>query len=117
MGGRLTMTQIAESFRRFGVSPTTTSLLIIKISTPSAQVTAQQIQEHLTKSIEGKQVPFEDDVISKLTDLARIKKIYKLNAAGRGGKKETAGGVTETEERKELEIFVLGSMALRGSTN
>jgi EKC/KEOPS complex subunit CGI121/TPRKB len=60
-----------------------------------------------------------------MTDLARVKKIYKLNSAGggnNGGKKGVNGtsglGASGMEdERKELEILVLGSMALRGATN
>jgi EKC/KEOPS complex subunit CGI121/TPRKB len=54
-----------------------------------------------------------------MTDLARIRKIYKLNAGGGGANKAFNGvkGVTAMEESKELEIWVLGSMALRGATN
>ena len=54
-----------------------------------------------------------------MTDLARVRKIYKLNAAGGGGKKISNGvnGTIESDERKELEIQVLGCMALRGATN
>jgi len=50
-----------------------------------------------------------------------VKKIYKLNSfLGGGGKKGVVNGngVTgEEEERKELEMLVLGCMALRGSMN
>lgn len=54
-----------------------------------------------------------------MTDLARIRKIYKLNAAGGGAKKTVNGlnGVSADDESKELEVLVLGSMALRGATN
>lgn len=56
-----------------------------------------------------------------MTDIARVKKLYKLNACGGGGggKKGGANGVSEKiqDERKELEIMVLGAMALRGATN
>jgi EKC/KEOPS complex subunit CGI121/TPRKB len=47
-----------------------------------------------------------------MTDLARVRKIYKLNGGGKNGVK-----VEGEDERKELEILVLGSIALRGSTN
>jgi EKC/KEOPS complex subunit CGI121/TPRKB len=126
----LTPKQIAESFRRFGITPTTTNLLIIKLSTPSSPATAEEVQSHLTASIEGEQVPFEDNVLSQMTDIARVKKIYKLNSNGGGaGKKkgQVNGAVSEglnvngtgsdEDERKELEILVLGCMALRGVTN
>ncbi|APA09305.1 hypothetical protein SS1G_12090 [Sclerotinia sclerotiorum 1980 UF-70] len=109
---------IAESFRRFGITPSTTSLLVVKVAPASS---APQISEHLSSSIEGEAVPFEDETLSKMTDIARVKKLYKLNACGGGGggKKGGANGVSEKiqDERKELEIMVLGAMALRGATN
>ena len=118
---KLKSVQIAESFRRFGISPTTTNLLIIKVSTPSSPFSGAEVQEHLSRVVEGTQVAFTDDVLRSTTDLARIRKIYKLNAEGGGSgpKKGVKGvnGVSEVDERKELEILVLGSMALRGATN
>jgi len=121
---------IAESFRRFGITPTTTNLLIIKVSTPSSPATAEEVQSHLTSSIEGEQVSFEDSVLQEMTDVARVKKIYKLNSSGGGGGKKkgqvngagseglNGNGVgSEVDERKDLEISVLGCMALRGVTN
>jgi EKC/KEOPS complex subunit CGI121/TPRKB len=53
-----------------------------------------------------------------MTDLARVRKIYKLNGGG-GGKNSGVNGVKNggEDERKELEVLVLGSIALRGSTN
>ncbi|KAI9648202.1 hypothetical protein NHQ30_002834 [Ciborinia camelliae] len=107
---------IAESFRRFGITPTTTSLLVVKIAPASS---ASQISEHLASAVEGEAVAFEDGELRSMTDVARVKKLYKLNAGG-GGKKGGANGVTNENaenERKELEIMVLGAMALRGATN
>jgi len=107
---------ISESFRRFGITPTTTNLLIIKISTPTSPTTASEIQSHLSTEIQGEQVPFEDNVLATMTDLARVRKIYKLNAGGwKNGM--TNGMKKEEEDRKELEVLVLGCIALRGSTN
>lgn len=128
---QLTPTQIAESFRRFGITTSTTSLLIIKVYTPSSPTSASEVQAHLTSSIEGEQVPFEDSVLAKMTDVPRVKKIYKLNSGGGGGAKrneQVSGGRMEglsingmgmrtEDERKELENLVLGAMALRGVTN
>lgn len=67
-------------------------------------------------------VPFEDETLSGMTDLGMVRKVYKLNGVGAGsaggGKKGTVNGVgKEVGERKELEILVLGAMALRGATN
>jgi len=62
-----------------------------------------------------------------MTDVARVRKIYKLNSGGGGSKKngQVNGmsveglGVSGTKEgeRKDLEVLVLGAMALRGVTN
>jgi EKC/KEOPS complex subunit CGI121/TPRKB len=64
-----------------------------------------------------------------MTDVARVKKIYKLNAngGGAGGKKNgqlngvaealSVNGTKDAGEREELEVLVLGAMALRGITN
>ncbi|ESZ89935.1 hypothetical protein SBOR_9681 [Sclerotinia borealis F-4128] len=114
---------IAESFRRFGITPTTTSLLIVKVAPASS---AAQISAHLTSVIEGEAVAFEDEVLRSITDVARVKKLYKLNSGGGGGggKKGGMNGVSSEkvaddrkEKEKELEVMVLGAMALRGATN
>jgi EKC/KEOPS complex subunit CGI121/TPRKB len=55
-----------------------------------------------------------------MTDVARVRKIYKLTSGGGGGGgggKRVNGVSGEDEDRRELEVLVLGSMALRGSTN
>lgn len=115
--------QIAESFRRFGITPTTTSLLVIKVLDPSG---ATSISDHLSASIQGTPIPFEDAEIAKITDVTRVKKVYKLNnvpslGGGGGGKKTNGvvngvGGRSGEEGRKELEVLILGAMALRGNS-
>jgi len=115
---------IAESFRRFGITPQTTNLLIIKVSTPNAPFAASSVQEHLTTSVEGEQVEFSDEILQGMTDMIKVKKYYKLNTGTpRGGKsgKGIVGGVgslavKEGGEAKEFEMLILGSIALRGAT-
>ncbi|KAF8865235.1 CGI-121-domain-containing protein [Acephala macrosclerotiorum] len=70
---------IAESFRRFGIQPTTTSLLLIKISTPESQITAEQLSARLATQVQVR--------------------------------------AREVDERREMEVLILGAMALRGATN
>lgn len=92
------------------------------------------VQQHLSESIEGSPLPFEEAEAVKLTDIAKVRKIYKLNNAvknkGINGVKrgkssrdtdEYTGraygdSANDEAERKELEIMVLGLMALRGAT-
>lgn len=116
--------QIAESFRRFGITPTTTSLLLLKLSTPTAPVLASAVQAHLAAAVAGENVPLTDESLAAGTDLGRVRKVYKLNAGGgKAGKRKGAGdgdgdGSGRDEQgRRELEIAVLGAMALRGVTN
>ena len=113
--------QIAESFRRFGISPQTTNLLVVKISTPSSVASAEAVQSHLTQSVEGEQIDFSDAELQNMTDVARVKKIYKLNnsASVNGQAKGNAvnGGGRAGDETKELEMLIIGSIALRGATN
>ncbi|KAA8574710.1 hypothetical protein EYC84_003960 [Monilinia fructicola] len=114
---------IAESFRRFGITPSTTALLVLKVAPASS---APHIAAHLSSAIEGQAVEFDDEVLRSGTDLARVRKLYKLNLAGgagagkkgANGKANGAGASASAEdERRELEILVLGAMALRGATN
>ncbi|KAK7536207.1 kinase binding protein CGI-121-domain-containing protein [Phyllosticta citribraziliensis] len=128
---------IAESFRRFGIQDSTRALLAIKITstTPSApspfpSLPAQTISSHLTANVHGTPLPFADAAIAPFTDLPRVRKIYKLDAAapsarGRNPKKGQAAppplpvngvaGEGKGDERADTEASVLGMMALRGS--
>ncbi|KAL8850595.1 MAG: hypothetical protein Q9221_004465 [Calogaya cf. arnoldii] len=124
---------IAESFRRFGVSPATSSLYAVKLST-TPSVTAATVQQHLSDSIEGDPVPFNDAEIARFTDIGKVRKTYKLSdtvgktnrdkAKGRGHRPGQDEGVDLVDgngcgveaERNGLEVMVLGLMALRGAT-
>jgi len=114
--------QIAASFRTFGVVPATKNLILIKVATPSTpEVTAESVGAHISSAIQGQQVSFNDEEIAKMTDWSKVKKIYKLStvpAVGVG--KKVPNGVADSpcgDELKELEVVILGSMALRGAAN
>lgn len=114
--------QIAASFRTFGVLPTIKNLILIKVTTPSTpEFTAENVANHISSAVEGEQVPFNDEEIAKMTDWAKVKKIYKLHSVpmSSGGKKATNGVVEHPgeDEVKELEVMILGSMALRGAAS
>lgn len=69
-------------------------------------------------AVEGEGVGFEEEVLAGMVDVGRVRKIYKLNGGGGGGKKGVVNGVGhEVEDRRELEVSVLGAMALRGASN
>ncbi len=110
------MPQIAESFRRFGITDTTSNLLVIKLST-SSEITHEKVQQHLRTAVEGTAVEFSDAELSKMTDMARVEKTYKINSHPQVvGKEASCKGTVKAEtEKNELEVIVLGMMALRGA--
>ncbi|KAG9964797.1 CGI-121-domain-containing protein, partial [Aureobasidium melanogenum] len=100
---------IAESFRRFGISDTTQNVLAIKVLSP--ETTAESVSQHLLQNIEGEPVDVSDANFTGLADQARLRKIYKLNVQT---KKGAANGTASKEsEIKELETSILGVMALK----
>lgn len=61
---------------------------------------------------------FSDAVLQTMVDVARVRKVYKLNNSGGGrGIEAAVKESNKLKEERELEVLVLGSMALRGSTN
>lgn len=105
--------QIADAYRRFGVSPSTTDLFVVKIVFPTdtnpVPASADAVSKHLTDNVEGDAVPATDDTIETITDVRAVRKSYKLN-----GLAWLDGIKDELVKRKEIERLVLGGMALRG---
>lgn len=62
---------------------------------------------------------FADSILQETADFARIKKVYKLINRAHGKKKEAAGDLQVVQapgnDVKDLEIAILGAMALRGA--
>lgn len=105
--------QISEAYRRFGVSPSTTDLFVVKITFPSdsspAPALADAISQHLKDNVEGDIVPPTDETISSISDVKAIRKNYKLN-----GLAWLDTIKDEVVKREEIEKLVLSGMALRG---
>lgn len=99
-------------------------MLVIKLSTSPA-VTQETVKAHMEANFQGECVPFCDENLRAMTDLQRVRKIYKLNApvpnASRRIEVHSDNSMnvrTEDEAAigKELEMSILGSMALRGAS-
>lgn len=105
--------QIADAYRRYGVSPTTKDLLVVKVVFPTEEnpqpASADSIWEHLRENVQGDAVPVTDDNIAPGTDISKVRKYYKLD-----GLNWLDSIKDETEKRKEVEILVLSAMAIRG---
>ncbi|KAI9838650.1 MAG: hypothetical protein M1819_004964 [Sarea resinae] len=121
---------ITESFRRFGVNETTKDLIAVKVPASTGRSQAD-VQNHLCDIIEGTICEFDDETLQETTDWQRVKKTYKLSALNhdshsqkkRKGKTEenkepdrTSTAAADLPEKQELEIAILGMMALKGTT-
>ncbi|KAH8423215.1 EKC/KEOPS complex subunit CGI121/TPRKB [Aspergillus melleus] len=106
-------TNIADSFRKFGITDSTKDLLVIKVSVDPS-VTHDTVAAHLSQYIEGSMVPFNDETLSQIADVAKIKKAYKLGALNTTPGNQANG--VQDDQMKRLELSVLAAIALRGAT-
>lgn len=104
------------------MSEKTKDLLVLKVAT-SPEITLANVSQHLSANIKGQECAFDDASFRKVADIDRIRKIYKLGAAAQNGRSSAAfnggsvaNGKGGDEETKQLEVQILGFMALRGAT-
>ncbi|KAK4457737.1 kinase binding protein CGI-121-domain-containing protein [Cladorrhinum samala] len=104
---------IAETYRRWGITPDKTKdLIVVKIVVSADEEEAEterKVWEHLTQHVQGTPVPLTDGEISKATDWPKVRKYYKLN--GVPGLERLKD---EDLKKKQMEKLVLMGMALRG---
>ncbi|QSS61845.1 CGI121 family protein [Histoplasma capsulatum] len=113
---------IAESFRKFGLTDATKDLIVVKVSMPPG-VTNESVAQHLGEVVKGIPLTFDDDNLRLVSDIGRIKKAYKLGSGitkpapraepGKAGQNYSHKPVEM--EMRDLERTILGLMALRGS--
>lgn len=104
--------QIADSYRRFGISSSTKDLIVVKVTHSSETTPAkskESIQEHLTQHVKGSSVDATDTNITATTDMAKVRKYYKLN-----GLAWLDAIKDEQQKHAELETLVVSAIALRG---
>ncbi|KKA17380.1 hypothetical protein T310_8786, partial [Rasamsonia emersonii CBS 393.64] len=109
--------QIADSFRKFGLTDSTKDLLVVKVSV-NPDITHDSVADHLGKVVEGTPVPFNDETLSTISDVGKIRKAYKISppatkSAPGGAATHVNGSLDDT--RRDLEVSVLGAIALRGA--
>ncbi|KAB8074016.1 kinase binding protein CGI-121-domain-containing protein [Aspergillus leporis] len=103
---------IADSFRKFGISDSTKDLLVVKVSV-TPDITHDSVAAHLAQAIEGSPLSFNDETLSQVSDVTKIKKAYKLGALA-----SPAGQVNgaNSDEKRRLQNSLIGAIALRGAT-
>ncbi|CAI6334728.1 unnamed protein product [Periconia digitata] len=113
---------IGESYRKFGIADDTTNLIAIKLSlTP--EVTNASVADHLTAVVQGVGVDEGEDggQLGMFADMAKIRKVYKLNdvrSKGKVAKKPESKDQdeqTKVNERVRMERDIMGIMTLKGS--
>lgn len=114
---------IGESYRKFGISDTTTNLIAVKLSLPkegsaTSDITAESVSKHLGENVKGESIEIgeEGEELGRFADVEKIRGVYKLGDVGKGkGKKGVVNGGVVRDERKELEGVILGMMTIKGS--
>ncbi|CEJ55848.1 hypothetical protein PMG11_02079 [Penicillium brasilianum] len=105
---------IAESFRKLGIADSTKDLLVVKVSV-TPEITHDSVAAHLESSVEGTSVSFDDLTLSEISDINKIKKLYKLGALPSPTAKSDASQPYPDDAKRRLEQSMLGAIALRGS--
>ena len=92
--------------------------MAVKIATdPSFD--RETVHTHLSSVVEGKMTDFSDKELGSITDLNRVRKIYKLgsnNAKPLKGPKSAQTNGHMDDGLHEMEVSILGMMALKGAT-
>lgn len=74
------------------------------------EITRETVAKHLESSVEATPVPFVNDTLSTMSDLAKVRKLYKLNQPT---SKSPDGQVNAV---RALEPLIVGAIAIRGAT-
>lgn len=90
---------------------------MVKVAT-SPDVTLESVTGHLDQHIKGTPLVFDDASLASISDIGRIRKVYKLTSPTSGKKANGVadGGEVAGERHLDfLESQILGSIALRGA--
>jgi EKC/KEOPS complex subunit CGI121/TPRKB len=122
---------IGESYKKFGLGDSTTTLIAVKLPLKSSDgkdwtidptITNESVSQHLGSVVEGINVPIGEkgEELGEWCDVDKVRKVYKLggNAATSKGKEGvTANGESGDKalEKRMMESVILGTIALKGS--
>lgn len=116
---------IGESYKRFGLTDSTTTLIAVKLSitadgASADAISGQSVSQHLGDVVQGTSVEIGEQGVELggCCDVEKVRKAYKLGGdAGSKGKKGVVvnGSGLAKDERKQMESVILGIIALKGS--
>nr|Q0UEM3.2 RecName: Full=EKC/KEOPS complex subunit CGI121 [Parastagonospora nodorum SN15] len=121
---------IGESYKKFGISDTTTHLIAVKLPLKSSdaeakewlvdgEITNESVSQHLGSVVEGTSVEISEkgEELGQWCDIDKIRKVYKLgDGSAKKGKKGAAvngDGAEKEGEKKQMEVVILGTIALK----
>jgi hypothetical protein len=82
----------------------------------SLSTAASNISKHLIDSVDGSLVDFTNANIAVMSDLLKIKNIYKLPVDSKPTASTQVNGLTPDEDQfRQMEAMILGTMAVKGS--
>ncbi|KAK7683058.1 hypothetical protein QCA50_013730 [Cerrena zonata] len=90
---------ISDAIRRYGVSPSTTSLIVVRIGPPSPPST---IQAQMQEVVSGTLSPISE--LKNITDWAKVRKYHKI------GQKMDKDPIKDTQKAHEI---VLSTVAMK----
>ncbi|KAF2273114.1 CGI-121-domain-containing protein [Westerdykella ornata] len=102
---------IGESYRKFGISDTTTALIAVKLSL-SQDITAETVAAHLGEAVQGESVQIGDDghELTNWTDANKVNETYKTpNLLGKNGH------ASDNTNLEHAQAVILGLMTIKGS--
>ncbi|KAK3299734.1 kinase binding protein CGI-121-domain-containing protein [Chaetomium fimeti] len=114
-----TNNNIADAYRRWGITPgKTKDLIVVKVvlSSSTAQVeastqaqTQEAIWDHIQQHVKGTPTPLTDAELAQTTEWPKVRKYYRLN-----GVPSLERLADEQEQRQQSESLAIMGMALRG---
>ena len=72
---------------------------------------SEDVEQHLKANVEGEQIEFDEENLTQVVDIAKVRKAYKL-----GAPPKNKYSAESKQDLKEMELIILGMMALRGAT-
>lgn len=81
----------------------------------SPEVTQSSVAGHLEQIIKASPCPFTDEALSSMTEMARIKKIYKFGPVAIDAFLELDVAENSATVKKHIDTLLMSSIAIRGA--